>query len=218
MFDALLTGIVGGLIAGCLLMLTLILYVKSNPAPNGQAINDAVAHLRETANRLLATVNLPQSWARVADLKAPRVLDPLSPPEVGATATEVAALMKARADENARNGADLPIPAMAVVVSSRRDISGAAEVWTKSAGIDSLYVLKLTSPGRRSVPDVVNLVLAQQPDLARRAPVRLVLFYHGPQGALPRVVQVLSTVADVQLMDYVEGTGYVPGLLHRKTD
>lgn len=216
MFDILLTGVVAGLIAGCLLMLALILYVKSNPPPNGAAIDSAVAHLRETANRLLATVNLPRSWAQVADLKAPRVLDPLSPPEVGATAAEVAALMKARTDENARTGADLPIPAMAVVVSSRRDISGAAEVWTKAAGIDGMYVLKLTAPGRRSAADVVNLVLGHQAELARRRPVRLVLFYHGPQGALPRVVQVLSTVADVQLMDYVEGTGYVPGLLHRK--
>jgi hypothetical protein len=131
----------------------------------------------------------------------------------GYTAKEAKDRMNQRDAENRRTSQFVPFPAFGVVLCCKKDITPEANKWLNDAGLTS-YAIRKFLKGRQTPRDMILAAHAMIPELKRRDIKRVVLFYYGPISALPKIVEVLQTVAEVQVMEYIPAKGYEPGYIH----
>ncbi|MBI1362630.1 MAG: hypothetical protein GC134_01465 [Proteobacteria bacterium] len=134
----------------------------------------------------------------------------------GYTAAEVKDRMNQRSAENERTGRFVPFPVFGLVMSCKKDIRSEADKWLSDAGIYS-YAQRGFLKGKQKPEDLILAVNDMLPELKRRGADRIILFYYGPQSALTKILELLLTVADVQVMEYVHGKGYQPGFVHYRS-
>lgn len=161
----------------------------------------------------IVPVSEPETPKRTAPVVTPKVITA----ERGYTAGKVKSLMEERDARNQASGLFQPIPAFAFILACKKDIGPEARKWAIAAGLFSSYKVETLVKGKQTPEQMIKLLKDNLPELKRRAPKRIVLFYYGPLSALPKVVEILLTIADVQVMEYTHGKGYTPGFVHYKT-